>query len=174
MSAPQYVPDPAVAKDPSYSSPPRRSGGWAADRPGDLGGEGQPETEGLGNPGPNQGYIYKLLDQFEGKVHVTPGEHAADVEAGVVAIALKRASLFGRAPVVHDLTVGFALWGFLDQKPADALVARRKVAFASVSNPHDYGALRATVDAVPPGTLRKSHQTVLEEHRRNWAALLGS
>ena len=31
---------------------------------------------------------------------------------------LKRASLFGRAPVVHDLTVAFTLWGFLDDVAA--------------------------------------------------------
>ena len=172
MSAPQYVPTSAVATEASYSSPPRRSGGWAADRPGDFGGEGQPESEGLGNPGPNQGYVYKLLDHFVGKVHLVPGEDAADVEAGVVAVAMKRASLFGRAPVVHDLTVAFALWGFLDAKPPAALVARRSAAFGSVSNPHDYGALRALADAATPATLRKTHQAVLDEHRRNWATLL--
>ena len=48
---------------------------------------------------------------FEGKLVLTPGEHERDVLAGACAVALKRASLFGRAPVVHDLTVALTASG---------------------------------------------------------------
>ena len=40
-------------------------------------------------------------------------------------LALKRASLFGRAPVVHDLEVAFTIWGFLGAAPPELVALRR-------------------------------------------------
>ena len=34
--------------------------------------------------------------------------------------SLARASLYGRAPVIHDLEFAYGLWGYLDPPPADA------------------------------------------------------
>ena len=170
MAAPEYVPQPAVQRVRSYVSPPRREGSWVADRPGDLAGR-HPQGPGLGSPGPDQGYAYVLAHRFDGRLYLTGGEHEVDAMAGGVAVGLKRASLYGRAPVLHDLTVAFTIWGFLREAPDD-LVAERKPLFAEVANPHDYQDLRRIVDMVPDDALRQSPQQVAEAHLKDWRSLL--
>src|SRR5690606_35188820 len=114
MAAPEYVPQPKDDAPRTYESPPWRPESWFADRPADLDGP-QPYGPRLGYPGPDQGYALKLARRFEGKLVLTPGEDEEDAIIGCVEVANKRASLFGRAPIVHDLTVAFALWGFLSE-----------------------------------------------------------
>lgn len=172
MSAPQFVPTSPIARIRSYQSPPRRDRSWWSDRPGDLNGEGQPTGDRMGVPGPDQGYAYRLVPLFAGKVFTAEGEHDDDVVAGVIAVATKRSALFGRAPVVHDLTVAFALWGFLDDRPSAELVRVRRAMFEEVANPHHYRELRAVADAVPEATLRLSPAEVQSRTKKDWAALL--
>ena len=171
MATPEHVPVDRRQLVRSYESPPRRPDPWMADRPADLP-FGQPEGGRFGNQGPDQGYVLTLLPLFEGKLHLAEGEDIADVRAGCVDVALKRASLLGRAPVVHDLTVAFGLFGYLDPSPPADLVEVRRDLFAAVSNPHHYELRRAVPDAVPESTLRKSHAAVLAEHARDWRSLL--
>jgi hypothetical protein len=90
-----------------------------------------------------------------------------------VAVALKRASLFGRAPVIHDLTVALTIWGFLDAEPAQELVELRKGLFEEVWHPHHYAELRRIVDLVPAATLRLVPGYLAVAHRSDWRALLG-
>ena len=90
-----------------------------------------------------------------------------------MAVALKRASLFGRAPVIHDLTVALTVWGFLDDEPAKELVDLRKHLFEEVSHPHHYAELRRIVDLVPAATLKLIPGYVAETHRTDWRSLLG-
>lgn len=170
MAAPEYVPVDRTKLLRTYASPPRQDDGWWADRPAELT-EGQPKGERLGAPGPDQGYVLKLLRQFEGKLTRTSGEHEKDALAGAAAVAMKRASLFGRAPVVHDLTVGLTVWGFLGDAPAE-LVALRKRLFPEVHHPHHYAELRRIADLVPEATLRMTPQQVTEAHRADWRSLL--
>jgi hypothetical protein len=173
VSAPQFVPTKPAQRVRSYESPPRRPEPWLADRPGEVVVDAyQPRGELLGNQGPDQGYVLTLLPLFEGKLHLAEGEDIADVRAGCVDVALKRASLLGRAPVVHDLTVAFGLFGYLDPSPPADLVEVRRDLFAAVSNPHHYELRRAVPDAVPESTLRKSHAAVLAEQARDWRSLL--
>jgi len=152
MAAPDYVPKPTDDKPRVYVSPPRRPDSWRADRPGEIDGL-QPSGTQLGTPGPDQGYALKLARQFEGRLVLTPGESHEDAAAGCIAIALRRASLFGRSPMVHDLTVAFTLWGFLEEAPAELTTVRRE-RFAAVASPHHYEERRALVDAVPDDVLR--------------------
>ena len=173
MSTPEYVPIAPGETVRSYESPPRRADSWRPDRPGEVVDEGgQPRGAQLGNQGPDQGYVYNLLPLFDARLHLAPGEDRADVDAGAVTIALKRASLFGRAPVVHDLTVAYAVWGFLDAGAPAELVELRRDRFAGVSNPHHYTERRAVADVVPEATLRRTHSAVLSEAGRNWRDLL--
>ena len=116
-----------------------------------------PAATGWAAPGPIPATCYKLLSGFRPKVHLEAGETWKDAAAGAAAVALKRASLFGRAPVVHDLTVGFGVWGFLDDDPDGELLKLRRDAFAGISHPADYTRLRRVVDAVPEETLRLPH-----------------
>lgn len=170
MAAPEYVPQPAIQHVRSYSSPPRRAGSWRAERPGDIGGA-QPRGQRLGSQGPDQGYVYVLARRFEGRLQLAAGEHAADAIAGCVGVALKRASLYGRAPVMPDLTVAFTLWGFLREAPSDLVDARRPL-FAEVANPHHYPEQRRLVDMVPEASLRQTPQQVAEAHQNDWRSLL--
>lgn len=171
MAAPEYVPVDRTRLLRTYTSPPRRPGTWLADRPAELVDDGQPSGPLLGNPGPDQGYVLRLARQFHGKLVLTAGEHERDALAGACAVALKRASIFGRAPVVHDLTVALTVWGFLGQADP-ALVQARHHLFEEAAHPHQYSSVRKITDLVPEATLRLTPQQVTEAHRSDWRSLL--
>lgn len=171
VAAPEYVPVDKTRPVRGYESPPRLDESWRADRAGEVVDAGQPQGRQLGSQGPDQGYVLTLVRRFAGKLSLTAGEHERDALAGAAAVALKRASIFGRAPVVHDLTVALTVWGYLGEAPAE-LVALRKERFEEVSHPHQYVEVRRLVDMVPESTLRLSPQQASEEHRRDWRSLL--
>lgn len=154
----------------TYYSPPRRPGSWRAERPGDTA-TVFPRGDRLGSPGPDQGYIFLLARRFEGRLQLRPGEHEADVVAGCTAVALKRASLLGRAPMPSDLTVAFTVWGYLSEAPGELVELRRNM-FAEVANSQDYSDRRRIADAVPEDVLRKTPEAVTEAHSQDWRALL--
>src|SRR5262245_58452472 len=127
MAAPDYVPVKPTDRPRAYASPPRRPDEWMAKRPGEVVGEEINRDEGrVGAPGPDQGYIWTLTPLVEDRLHLGERERKDDVLAGAVAVALKRASIYGRAPVVHDLRVALTIWGFLDPSPAGELVELRR------------------------------------------------
>lgn len=164
MAAPEYVPRPKDEQLRVYESPPWRPEAWFADRPADLEGS-QPHGPRLGYPGPDQGYMLKLARLFEDKLVLTPGEHEDDVIAGSVEIANKRASLMGRAPIIHDLTIAFTLWGFLAEADPE-LVRLRKKYFQAVADPNHYTDRRRIADVVPVAVLRltpSEFATVIEQ-----------
>ena len=171
MAAPEHVPTKPTQLVRSYSSPPRRAGSWTADRPGEIDGL-QPEGDRLGTPGPDQGYALKLVARFQGRLHLQPNEAESDALAGASAIAMKRSGLFGRAPIVHDLTVGLTIWGFLRTDAPKALVDIRGPWFDEVHLVHNYDALRRIADAAPEGVLRQSHDQVEEQHVANWQSCI--
>ena len=171
MAAPEYVPIDPVADPRSYRSPPRRPESWVTDRPAEVAPTGQPRGERLGNQGPDQGYALRLVRQFDDRLILQPGEDKHDVVAGCLGLALKRASLFGRAPVVHDLTVAFTVWGFLDETPDPDLVGLRRDLFEGAGHTHHYTLQRAIVDTLPESTLRRSHDQVAAEYANDWRAL---
>lgn len=176
MAAPEFVPVRPGPKEAAYESPPRRLGSWLAERPAEIVDDGVQPTGGLrGYQGPDQGYALLLAKRFRGNLALTTGEHEDDAITGCVAIATKRASLFGRAPVIHDLRLAFTLWGFTpaDGDPDPDLVAYRRPCFAEVANPHHYTELRALVSSVPDTTLRLMPAD-LEARGADWRALLGA
>jgi len=165
MAAPRHVRVEPLSVVRSYSSPevtPRR---WKAARPGDLAG-GQPTGALRGHQGPDQGYAYGLIHLFDDRVYLTESEDRDDVDAGCVAVALKRASIFGRAPVVWDLEAGYLAFGFLDQHPPAELVARRTPLFEGAAEAHHYTHVRELVARVPtevlalePSAIRRRYET---------------
>jgi hypothetical protein len=168
MAAPEYVPQSPTLKPRVYESPPWDGEVWLADRPAELVGR-QPLGPRLGYPGPDQGYAIKLANTFDDRLVLTPGEHLDDVKAGCTTVALKRASLFGRAPVIHDLTAAFTIWGFLG--PADAeLVRLRRPLFEEVANVYHYMARRKIADLVPQAVLRLSHTEIAKVAAQDWRA----
>ncbi len=81
---------------------------------------------------------------------------------------MRRSAGYGRAPVVHDLTLAFTLWGFLEGAPAD-LVEAREPLFRAAS--HHYQVQRTIADCVPEPTLRMTPEEVAER-LGEWRTLL--
>ena len=171
MAAPEYVPTKPLADARSYSSPPWRGSRWYADRPGEIQGL-QPVGEQLGTPGPDQGYALTLAARFADRLNLHEGEHAADALAGAAAIAMKRSGLFGRAPVVHDVTAALTVWGFLDPSADADLVAARRERFDEVHHFVHYTELRRVADAVPDEVLRQPHTAIAAQYARDWRSCL--
>src|SRR5215212_2379819 len=106
MAAPEYVP---TNRDQQprrgLALPPSRR--WVATRPGELQAH-QPDGVSFGRPGPDQGYGLLLANRFRGKLELG-GVNEDDAVAGCLGIGLHRASLFGRAPIIHDLDIAFRI-----------------------------------------------------------------
>lgn len=172
MAQPEFVPRPAAARVRTYESPPREEEGWTADRPGELASPGQPRGGFLGNQGPDQGYMLKLAHQLLGRLVLSPGEDVEDVIAGLVAVATRRSSLFGRAPVIHDLTVAATVWGYLDASPDPTLEALRRSLFAELRHTVHYVERRRVASMVPDSVLALEPREVEAQHRTDWKKLL--
>jgi hypothetical protein len=114
-----------------------------------------------------------LARRAEGRVHVSVGEHIEDALRGCSLIALRRASLFGRAPSVYDLNLALSLWGFLSDSPPADLVAVRKELFIGVGHVHHYKEGRAIADMVPESTLRLTPDDVAAQFATQWRSLTG-
>lgn len=175
MAAPEFVPLPPVRPTKRYyQSPPRRPDAWIADRPGEIVGSPQPEGAQMGYQGPDQGYALKLVELFRDDLVLAEGENVDDVIAGCVAVALRRASMFGRAPTVHDLRIAFTIFGFLDGSADPALVEWRRERFEGLANHHHhYMEWRLLASSVPEETLRMAPDQAAEAYRRDWRRTIG-
>lgn len=130
---------------------------------------------GLGHPGPDQGYGLHLAERLRAQVIVAPGESVDDALRGALTIALRRAALFGRAPVIHDLRLALRIWGWLDADPPADLVERRRKLFEGVANVvHHYSEGRRIADLVPESTLRLTPDHVAGRWRTDWRSLTGA
>jgi hypothetical protein len=172
MAAPKFAPVSPLDRARGYESPRHVPEEWLPDRPAEIGGR-QPVGPRLGYQGPDQGYALSLAKRLRPELRLRADEDVDDVIAGCTAIAMRRASLYGRAPVLHDLRLAFALWGFLDDDPPADLVAERRRAFEGIGDPHHYLERRALVDSVPEAALRKTPDEVRAACRTDWRALLG-
>lgn len=157
-----------------YSSPDVVPEAWLPDRPGVVDGL-QPEGPLLGAQGPDQGYALTLARRLSPKLRLQPGERLDDAVRGCVLIALRRASLFSRAPVVHDVNLAFTIWGFFDEQPPADLLARRRELFEGVGNVlHHYAEGRVIADLVPVATLRLTPSEVSAAYPTRWRELTGA
>jgi len=172
MAAPKFTPVPAIGVVKSYQSPDVVPDAWTQDRPGDFRGR-QPQGPHLGFQGPDQGYALVLARRLRPQLVLSDAENADDAVAGCTAIGLRRASLYGRAPVIHDVRIAFTIWGFLDTAPPADLVALRVERFEGTGDPHHYDAVRAIVDSIPESTLRRRPDEVSHSYPAQWRSLLG-
>jgi hypothetical protein len=173
MAAPPYVPTRPADRPRTYTSPEHVPESWKAERPGDLTGR-QPRAPQLGYPGPDQGFGLVLANRLRDRLVLQPHEDADDVVTGCLGIGLRRASTFGRAPVVHDFTIAYTIWGFLVSEPPAELVALRRPRFEGLANTlHHYAELRELVDSIPEATIRRTHQQVKADYPARWKELLG-
>ena len=143
-----------------------------ADRPGEVVGAESAAGPGMGRQGPDQGYALKLAQRFAGQLVLAAGEREDDALAGCCAVALRRASICGRAPVVHDLRLALELFGFLIDTDA-ALVSWRRAYFAGAAGHHGYHVKLRLAELVPAETLRLTPAAVAEARSNNWRAPLG-
>lgn len=174
MAAPNYVPISPVSEVRDYDSSPRRPEPWVKDRPAEIPAR-QPLDDRLGVTGPDAGYALTMATRYSGKLLPQPGDGVAeaDVLRGAAEIAMKRAALAGRAPILADVTVALAIWGFLDVNPPADLVALRRVMFEGVHHiaPH-YPLLRELADAVPADVLALSPSVIRQRHERDWRSCI--
>jgi hypothetical protein len=172
MAAPEFVPpSPTERVRLPWESPPVVPPAWTLDRPGEIFTR-QPEGPRLGYQGPDQGYALVLANRFRDRLKLAAGEHADDAVTGCVLIGTRRASLYGRAPVVHDLTIAFTMWGYLDSSPPAELLRARRARFQAAA--HDYETARAIVDAVPEDVLRMTPADVAAAYPARWRELTGA
>jgi len=173
MAAPKFTPPPVEGlTTKAYASPDYVPDGWDADRPGEIEGR-QPEGAMLGYQGPDQGYALLLAKRLEPDLVLSDAERVDDAVAGCVGIAMRRASLYGRAPVIYDLQIAFTIWGYLDPAPPAELVALRVERFEGVGEPMHYDGRLEIADAVPEATLRSTVDQVLSRYPSAWRTLLG-
>lgn len=167
MTQPDYVP----LRPSDRIRPSERltvPGPWRPDRPADLTGGVSPTESLFGSPGPDLGYGLKLAHRFANRLQLAPDESTEDVIVACFACAAKRASSFGRAPVVYDLEWAYTLWGALGDAPRELVNFRRRLLRGAAE---DYWDQRAVVDRVRPEVLRL---TAAEVRTRlgDWQSLL--
>lgn len=167
MAQPEYVPLAAADSVRAAERLPQHRG-WRQDRPGEITRFGPPQGKLFGKPGPDQGYALTLAAGFGERLVLAQGEHADHAISGCLGVALRRASMFGRAPVVHDLTLAFTLWGFLGDA-SNELIEFRTPLFQAGS--HDYAHGREIVDRVAESTLRLTPAQVAEKVGSDWRSL---
>ncbi len=173
MAAPKFAPQPPVDDARTYRSPHHVPEPWLPDRPAEIRGF-QPEGGRLGYQGPDQGFGIKIANTFRPRLQLTAGEDADDAVRGCLGIGLRRASLYSRAPVVHDFTIAFTAWGFLDAAAPAELVEVRTRLFRGVANiTHSYDRQRELADMMPEATLRMTPQQVAAAYPARWRELLG-
>ena len=174
MAAPKFTPIDPTDRPRTYSAPEHVPSPWRNVQPAAITSR-QPKGQKLGHQGPNQGYALKLAEGLRDTIVLQTGESADDAIHGVLAIALRRASKYGRAPMIHDLTVAFGIWGFMLINPPADLVARRKKLFAGLGDAaHHYSELRELVDLVPESTMLMTPDQVRTGMPGSWRALTGA
>ena len=129
--------------------------GWVADRPGDLAAP-QPTGAMFGRPGPNVGYAVVLAHRVRDRLALGAHESSDDAVALVAELAMKRASSFGRAPVIADVEIAATLLGYEGEVDPVFVTWRVEVGHGSS---HEYAPRRALVDAVPDAVLRMPPKT---------------
>ena len=174
MAAPRFSPVPPTDRPRHYESPDHVPEAWSPDRPGEIEGF-QPAGPQLGSQGPDQGFALRIAAQLRPKLQLQPGEHPDDAIHGCLGVALRRASIYSRAPVVHDLDIAFTIWGFYDPQPPAELVSLRSGLFEGLRHvAHHYTEARVVADMPPESTLRMTPTEVAAAYPADWRALVGA
>lgn len=165
MSIPDYVPS-SSQKNIRAVEIINASRHSLAQRPAIIKGS-QPRGNAMGSIGPDQGYAIKLATGFTERL-LLGNLDLDDVIAGGVALAMKRASLFGRAPIIYDLEVAFKIYGFTNPDASADLIDKRESLFPEVHNSHHYLELRQIVDIVSADFIKRPHSEIYSDCDANW------
>ena len=83
--------------------------------------------------------------------------------------------MFSRAPVVHDLTIAFTIWGFYDPTPPAELAELRRTMFEGLRHiGHHYMEARAVADMPSDATLQMAPAQVAAAYPTDWRTLVGA
>lgn len=167
MSQPDHVPTAEAARVRPVDALSQPEPWWFG-RPAELVVPRQPHGRLLGSTGPDLGYALRLAERIADQVVPGPGEHRDDLLAAAVALAMRRAALFGRAPVRADLELALSLLGALSAAPEDLLARRRRLVAGCA---HDYRRQRLLAMAVPEDLLRLP-VALAKERAGDWQANL--
>jgi hypothetical protein len=146
-------------------------GHWEQVRQAELSSLRAPTGPGFGATGPDLGFGLKLAKRVAGRAVLAEGERRDDVIMGCFVVGARRASIFHRAPVLHDMELAFTLWGFFPGAPPE-LVAYRRPLFAGVAE--DYWGQRALAGTVAEEALRLSPAEVASGLASNWRRWLSA
>jgi hypothetical protein len=126
---------------------------WSPSRPGELNDPADVPAGGpFGRTGPDSGYAYRLIADREREF--PQGEHRADSEAVLAALAAARAAQNGRGPTAEDVDVAEVLLGYdtnLPEGVAAELAAARPGWMAGAA--HDSSRTQRVVASVSGETL---------------------
>lgn len=156
MSQPSYAPVKRLDKPVSYRQlrTPNLTG---LERPAELRGPKAGKVPQLsGFPGPDQGYVLNFVKELISEVQLAEGENVNDVKWGLVLFALKRASLFGRAPVKKDLEAAANFFGFFSKEHDAEFLSKRKEILRGVS--HSYERQREFAEQLPVDILSLGYE----------------
>jgi hypothetical protein len=141
------LPRPRRKPDPARS--------WVPGRPGELSGPEDMEWgAGFGTTGPDAGYALSLVAKRD--LTLAAGEHRANVDVAVAAVASARSSLFGRGPTGNDINLALVLLGYdsagVPDEVATSLATRRVEWFAAAA--HHHANLHTFVGSLDAAVLR--------------------
>jgi hypothetical protein len=86
---------------------------WVAGRPGDEAiAPVVPEGEYYGHPGPSIGFAMTLVNRQWDNIVLVDHEHRHDVEPLLAEIAMRRASFYGRAPIIDDVKLAIKILSY--------------------------------------------------------------
>ena len=174
MSAPRFAPVAPGQVVDAYESPDHVPAPWNPSRKAEVQGF-QPSGARLGYQGPDQGYALTIANRFRDRLKLGRGVTSEDAIRGTVAIAMRRASIYGRGPVIHDVKLALVIWGWLEDSVPTELAQRRRELFEGVGNViHHYAEARDIADLVPEATLRLDPESVARRMPQDWRALTGA
>lgn len=136
--------------------------GWLASGPGYVG-KDQIIRHGklIGHAGPNIGFAITLAKRASKNWYLVKGEHIEDVEILLAEIAMRRASFFGRAPIVGDIGFASHLFGFHGEPEQGEEHWRPKFVHGTG---HDEHKRRIIVNSIPEeiisGNAELNHETI--------------
>jgi hypothetical protein len=146
-----------------HLDPPRR---WTPHRPAEFRRDPGASVVRLGTAGPDQGYALRLAAALEDSIVLGHGEHREDALALAVQVALRRASMIGRAPVRGDIEFALNLLSYRTPLSDEGVAARR----ATVTGvAHDHWRCREIAASVPDEVLALGPAAV-GAHAVEWTA----
>lgn len=154
MTQPDYVPLAPGTRLRDFDEL-ENPGSWTANRPSELAplkGSAAKQGKFLGTPGPDSGFALKLTRIALDEIELSASEDHSDIMKVISAVAIKRAALFSRAPVIHDVRFALKLFGFgnADNTPDDLVKFRKEIMAGSG---HNYFKVRKTLELISLETL---------------------